>query len=391
MNLISLPVLIVIVILVLLLVRSAVKIVPEYERGVIFRLGRIQASKGPGLFFIIPMVDQMQRVDMRVVTLDVPTQEAISKDNVTVKVNAVCYFRVMDPIAAVINVSNYLLATQQIAQTTLRSVLGQSELDDLLAQRDKINQKLQQIIDEQTEPWGIKVSVVEVKDLELPQTMQRAMARQAEAEREKRAKIIHAEGELRAAEELSQAARVMSTADGAMQLRYLQTLNDIAAEHNSTIIFPLPLELFRGFMRGVNAAFTTDGDASYDESPAAGAAGIAMRPQRITIDREVGVLYTNWADGLEGKYPLRWVRANCPCATCREERREAAAEEDLLKLSAGPLPSTKIKSAELVGNYAVRLEWTDGHGSGIYAFSALRDIAEAVNEDSSELPPLDII
>jgi regulator of protease activity HflC (stomatin/prohibitin superfamily) len=248
MSAISLPILIVIIILGLILVRAAIKVIPEYERGVIFRLGRVQGAKGPGLFFIIPVIDQLQRVDMRVVTLDVPTQEAITKDNVTVKVNAVCYFRVLDPIAAVINVSNYLLATQQIAQTTLRSVLGQSELDDLLAQRDKINQRLQQIIDDQTEPWGIKVSVVEVKDLELPQSMQRAMARQAEAEREKRAKIIHAEGELRAAKELSEAARVMASGEGALQLRYLQTLNDIAAEHNSTIIFPLPLEFFRGML-----------------------------------------------------------------------------------------------------------------------------------------------
>ena len=247
-NIVSLPVLIVIVILLLLLVRSAIKVVPEYERGVVFRLGRVMAAKGPGLFFIIPVIDQMQRVDMRVVTLDVPTQEAITKDNVTVKVNAVCYFRVMDPIAAVINVSNYLVATQQIAQTTLRSVLGQSELDDLLAQRDKINQRLQQIIDDQTEPWGIKVSVVEVKDLELPQSMQRAMARQAEAEREKRAKIIHAEGELNAAEQLAQAARVMATGEGALQLRYLATLSEIAAENNSTIVFPLPLELLRGIL-----------------------------------------------------------------------------------------------------------------------------------------------
>lgn len=246
MDFVSLPVLIVIVILLLLLVRSSVQVIPEYERGVIFRLGRIQAAKGPGLFFLIPVIDQIRRVDMRVVTLDVPTQEAITKDNVTVKVNAVCYFRVMDPVAAVVNVSNYLLATQQIAQTTLRSVLGQSELDDLLANRDKINQRLQQIIDDQTEPWGIKVSVVEVKDLELPQSMQRAMARQAEAEREKRAKIIHAQGELIAAEELSEAARVMARADGAMQLRYLQTLSEIAAENNSTVVFPLPLELLRG-------------------------------------------------------------------------------------------------------------------------------------------------
>lgn len=248
----ALPVLIVIVVLLALFLRSAVKIVPEYERGVILRLGRVVGAKGPGLFFIIPIIDQMIKVDMRVVTLDVPTQEAITKDNVTVRVNAVSYFRVMDPVAAVINVANYINATQQIAQTTLRSVLGQSELDELLAERDQINRQLQQIIDEQTEPWGIKVSVVEVKDVELPQSMQRAMARQAEAERDKRAKIIHASGELDASQQLAQAAQMMATADGALQLRFLQTLNEIAAENNSTIIFPLPIELLAG-MAGGNA------------------------------------------------------------------------------------------------------------------------------------------
>ena len=253
MDFISLPIIIVLIVLLVVFVRASIKVVPEYERGVIFRLGRVGGARGPGLFFIIPVIDQMMKVDMRVVTLDVPTQETITKDNVTVKVNAVCYFRVMDPVAAVVNVSNYLLATQQIAQTTLRSVLGQSELDDLLAQRDKINLRLQQIIDDQTEPWGIKVSVVEVKDLELPESMKRSMARQAEAEREKRAKIIHAQGELRAAQELSEAAQLMSQADGALQLRYLQTLNEIAAENNSTIVFPLPLELFQGMIRSNKA------------------------------------------------------------------------------------------------------------------------------------------
>ncbi len=244
-NLIT-PILILAVIVII--ARAAIKVVPEYERGIVFRLGRVQEAKGPGIFVIIPLVDQMIRVDMRTVTMDVPTQEAITRDNVTVKVNAVCYFRVIDPVAAVVNVANYLLATGQIAQTTLRSVLGQSELDELLSQRDQINRQLQQIIDEQTEPWGIKVSIVEVKDLELPQTMQRAMARQAEAEREKRAKVIHAEGELQASQQLAEAARIMSSEAGALQLRYLQTLNDIAAEHNSTIVFPLPIELLRGFM-----------------------------------------------------------------------------------------------------------------------------------------------
>ena len=190
----------------------------------------------------------MIRVDLRVVTLDVATQEAITRDNVTVRVNAVCYFRVMDPVAAVVNVANYLHATGQIAQTTLRSVMGQSELDELLSQRDEVNRQLQQIIDEQTEPWGIKVSVVELKDVELPETMKRVMARQAEAEREKRAKIIHAEGELQASQELAEAAHVMAVEPGALQLRYLQTLKEISAEHNSTIIFPLPLELFSGLI-----------------------------------------------------------------------------------------------------------------------------------------------
>jgi regulator of protease activity HflC (stomatin/prohibitin superfamily) len=268
MDLASILVTILIVVLVVALVRAAVQVVPEYERGVIFRLGRVQGAKGPGLFIIIPIIDQMTRVDLRVVTMDVPTQEAITRDNVTVKVNAVCYFRVMDPVAAVVNVSNYLLATGQIAQTTLRSVMGQSELDDLLSQRDQVNRQLQQIIDEQTEPWGIKVSIVEVKDLELPQSMQRAMARQAEAEREKRAKIIHAEGELQASAQLAEAARVMTSEAGALQLRYLQTLNEIAAEQNSTIVFPLPIEFFRGLVGGVIGSGPESG---HTQSPNGGA------------------------------------------------------------------------------------------------------------------------
>lgn len=244
----NLVTIVLIVVIIISILRAAIKVVPEYERGVIFRLGRVQAAQGPGIFFIVPIIDQMTKVDMRTVTMDVPTQEAITRDNVTVKVNAVCYFRVIDPVAAVVNVANYLLATAQISQTTMRSVLGQSELDELLSQRDQINQELQRIIDDQTEPWGIKVSIVEIKDLELPQSMQRAMARQAEAEREKRAKVIHAEGELQASEQLANAARVMSSEAGALQLRYLQTLTDISAEHNSTIIFPLPIELFRGML-----------------------------------------------------------------------------------------------------------------------------------------------
>ncbi len=247
----NLPIYIVVILLLVWLLRASLRIVREYDRGVIFRLGRVTGAKGPGLFWLIPFIDQMRLVDLRVVTLDVPTQEAITKDNVTVKVNAVCYFRVLDPEAAVVNVANYLLATQQIAQTTLRSVLGQSELDELLAERDQINQQLQQIIDEQTEPWGVKVSVVEVKDVELPQSMQRAMARQAEAEREKRAKIIHAEGELQASQTLAEAAGVMSEQAGALQLRYLQTLTEISAEHNSTIVFPLPIELMEALLKKV--------------------------------------------------------------------------------------------------------------------------------------------
>jgi regulator of protease activity HflC (stomatin/prohibitin superfamily) len=226
---------------------AAVKVVQEYERGVIFRLGRLQGAKGPGLFFIIPLIDRMVKVDLRVVTLDIPAQEAITRDNVTVRVNAVAYFRVLDPNDAIVQVEDYRRATWQIAQTSLRSVLGQSDLDELLIHRDEINQKLQQIIDEQTEPWGIKVSIVEVKDVELPDTMKRAMARQAEAEREKRAKIIHAEGEYNAAQQLQDAAAVIAQQPAAIQLRYLQTLTEIAVEKNSTIIFPIPIEFLKAF------------------------------------------------------------------------------------------------------------------------------------------------
>src|SRR5918912_713780 len=222
---------------------SAVKVVQEYERGVIFRLGRLIGARGPGLFFIIPIVDRMVKVDLRVVTLDVPAQEVITRDNVTVRVNAVLYFRVFNPEKAVVAVMDFVRATHQIAQTTLRSVLGQSDLDELLSQREEINLRLQQIIDEQTEPWGIKVGIVEVKDVELPQSMQRAMARQAEAEREKRAKIIHATGEYDASKTLSEAARIIGSEPATIQLRYLQTLTEIASERNSTIIFPIPIEL----------------------------------------------------------------------------------------------------------------------------------------------------
>jgi len=237
----------VVVIFAVIIFAAAVKVVQEYERGVIFRLGRLQGAKGPGIFFIIPLVDRMVKVDLRVVTLDIPTQEAITRDNVTVSVNAVAYFRVIDPNDAIVQVEDYNRATWQIAQTSLRSVLGQSDLDELLIHRDQINQKLQQIVDEATEPWGVKVSIVEVKDVELPATMKRAMARQAEAEREKRAKIIHAEGEYSAAQQLQDAAAVISKEPAAIQLRYLQTLTEIAVEKNSTIIFPVPIEFIQAF------------------------------------------------------------------------------------------------------------------------------------------------
>lgn len=234
------------VLLLVAIVGAAVKVVQEYERGVIFRLGRLQGAKGPGLFFIVPIIDRMVKVDLRVVTLDVPTQEAITKDNVTVKVNAVVFFRVVDPSSAIVQVEDFRRATWNISQTTLRNVLGQSELDELLSHREMVNQKLQKIIDETTEPWGVKVSIVEVKDVELPQTMQRAMAKQAEAEREKRAKIVHAAGEHAAAQELVNAADLLNAHPVSVQLRYLQTLTEISVEKNSTIIFPVPLDLFEG-------------------------------------------------------------------------------------------------------------------------------------------------
>lgn len=237
----------VVVLLLVTVLSSAVKIVQEYERGVIFRLGRLVGPKGPGLFFIIPMVDRMVKVDLRVVTLEIPPQEAITKDNVTVKVNAVAFFRVVDPSSAIVQVEDFRKATWQISQTTLRSVLGQSALDELLSHREAINQMLQKIIDQQTEAWGIKVSIVEVKDVELPDTMKRAMAKQAEAEREKRAKIIHAEGEYAAAQNLRLAAGTLAEEPAAIQLRYLQTLTEIAVEKNSTILFPVPIEFLKAF------------------------------------------------------------------------------------------------------------------------------------------------
>jgi len=234
---------------VLIVASAAIKIAQEYERGVVFRLGRFTGVRGPGLFMIIPFIERSVKVDLRVVTMDVPSQEAITKDNVTVKVNAVVYYRVVKPEDSVIKVFDHRYATSQIAQTTLRSVLGQSELDEVLAQREKINQTLQRIIDEQTDPWGVKVSIVEIKEVELPQTMQRAIMAQAEAEREKRAKIVHAEGELQAAEKLAEAAKVMATQPIALQLRYLQTLTVIATEKTNTIVFPLPVDLLAPLLK----------------------------------------------------------------------------------------------------------------------------------------------
>jgi regulator of protease activity HflC (stomatin/prohibitin superfamily) len=232
----------------LFILTSAVKILREYERGVIFRLGKLIAAKGPGVIFLIPIVDRIVRMDLRVVTIDVPKQEVMTRDNVPATVDAVVYFRVFDPNAAVVKVENYWRATSLIAQTTLRSVLGQSELDELLAHRDKINSTLQEIIDRQTGPWGIKVTSVEIKDVSLPEEMKRAMAKQAEAERERRAKIVNAEGEFQAAEKMAQAAAVISKEPMALQLRYLQTMREMANEHSSTIFMPLPIELFGGLL-----------------------------------------------------------------------------------------------------------------------------------------------
>jgi regulator of protease activity HflC (stomatin/prohibitin superfamily) len=231
-----------------IILASAIRILREYDRGVIFRLGRLINVKGPGLILLIPLIDKMVRVSLRTVVMDVPTQDVITKDNVSIKVNAVVYFRVMQPDKAIVEVENFLFATSQLSQTTLRSILGQSELDELLSQRDKINRELAKIIDSQTEPWGIKVSNVEVKHIDLPQEMQRAMAKQAEAERERRAKVIHAEGEFQASQRLSDAAQIISSNPAALQLRFLQTLTEIASEQSSTIIFPVPLDIISAFL-----------------------------------------------------------------------------------------------------------------------------------------------
>lgn len=244
-----LPVIAIIVFFGFLILVNMIKILKEYERGVIFRLGRLIGSKGPGLIILIPIIDKMVRVDLRVITYDVPSQDVITKDNVSVKVNAVLYFQITDSNKAIVSVANFFEATSQIAQTTLRSVLGQVELDDLLAQREKINAQLQQIIDEQTEPWGVKVTVVEVKNVDLPPEMTRAIAKQAEAERERRAKVIHAEGEFQASQKLADAATIIASAPNAMQLRFLQTMVEVSAEKNSTLIFPVPIDLLDSFKR----------------------------------------------------------------------------------------------------------------------------------------------
>ena len=233
------------VIFLLAILASAVRVLNEYERGVIFRLGRIIGTKGPGLILLIPVIDKMQKVSLRLVTMDVPSQDVITKDNVSVKVNAVVYFRVMEPNKAVVEVENFLYATSQLSQTTLRSVCGQAELDQLLSEREHINSQLQDILDKQTDPWGIKVSTVEVKHIDLPETMQRAMARQAEAERDRRAKVINAEGEFQAANRLAEAATIIGDHPMALQLRYLQTLKEVASENNSTTLFPIPIDLFK--------------------------------------------------------------------------------------------------------------------------------------------------
>ncbi len=237
----------ILIIIAIFIILSALRVLREYERGVVFRLGRIVGAKGPGLIILIPLIDKMTKVSLRTVVLDVPPQDVITKDNVSIQVNAVVYFRVIDPVKAVLEVENYLYATSQLAQTTLRSVLGEVELDDLLASREQINHKLQEIIDRETDPWGIKVSMVEIKHIDLPEEMKRAMAAQAEAERERRAKIISAEGEYQAAQKLAQAAEIMSKFPATIQLRYLQTLTMIAAENNSTTIFPIPLEFIKAF------------------------------------------------------------------------------------------------------------------------------------------------
>jgi regulator of protease activity HflC (stomatin/prohibitin superfamily) len=266
----SLAVVGVVVVLVLILFMASVRVVQEYERGVIFRLGRVvPGAKGPGLFFIIPIIDRMVKANLQIVTLDVPPQDVITRDNVTVRVNAVVYFQVFEPVKSVVEVQNYLFATSQIAQTTLRAILCKVDLDEILTERDRLNSELQRIIDDLTDPWGVKVALVEIKDVDLPHEMQRAMARQAEAERERRAKIINAEGEFQASERLAQAAEVIARHPIAYQLRYLQTLTEVAAEQNSTLVVPLPIELLKPF----EAAFGRDLSTFDQQSSADGGTG----------------------------------------------------------------------------------------------------------------------
>ena len=255
------------------LAASSIRVLREYERGVVFRLGRLLGQKGPGLILLIPMIDRMVRVDLRTVVLDIPPQDLITRDNVPAKVNAVTYFRVVDASSAIVKVEQYLLATSQIAQTTLRSILGRADLDMLLGERERLNEALQQIIDEQTDPWGVKVTAVEIKDVEIPTAMQRAMARQAEAERERRAKVIHAEGEFQASQRLHDAAEVIAPNPAALQLRYMQTLTEIGAHNNSTIVFPLPLDVVKPFLEGMGAAADATGGERKELGPAVAGLG----------------------------------------------------------------------------------------------------------------------
>lgn len=268
---------VVVVVLLLILLASALRVLREYERAVIFRLGRLIATKGPGLIFLIPMVDRMVRVSLRTVTLTIPPQDIITRDNVSARVNAVAYFHVVDANRAVVGVENYLAATLQIAQTTLRSILGKAELDTILAQREKLNEDLQRVVDEQTEPWGVKVTIVEIKDVEIPGPMQRAIARQAEAERERRAKIINAEGEFQAAQKLFEAAQIMSQSPAALQLRYLQTMLELGSSQNTTIVFPLPLDLIRPLLGALKGAV-----ADEPASPSPGSQANVVPPPELS-------------------------------------------------------------------------------------------------------------
>jgi regulator of protease activity HflC (stomatin/prohibitin superfamily) len=275
---VAIAILAVLLLLLLILVAASVRILREYERGVIFRLGRLIAQKGPGLILLIPFIDQMVRIDLRTVTLNVPPQEVITRDNVTVRVNAVAYFRVIDPNKAITEVENFLLATSQISQTTLRSVLGKAELDGLLSERERLNADLQKIIDEQTEPWGVKVTTVEVKDVELPAEMQRAIARQAEAERERRAKVIAADGEFQAAEKLGMAANIISRNPATLQLRYLQTLLEMGVNQNTTIVFPIPLDLVKPFLNPSEPSSVETAEGPPPSAPSGGGGATPIRP-----------------------------------------------------------------------------------------------------------------